>query len=128
MTDSVLNNWWHYALDFEAAVDLARRTPLLSVREDFYSSIPSAFALYQNYPNPFNPATTIRFQIRQRGIVTLKVFDLLGREVSTLVNDVLTPGTYEKVWAAQSFASGVYFYRLLTAEGGTSVKKMVLIR
>lgn len=128
VTDSVINNWWHYTLDFEAAVDLARRTPLLGVREDFYSSIPSAFALYQNYPNPFNPSTTIRFEIQQRGIVTLKIFDLLGREVSTLVNDVLTPGTYEKVWAPQNFASGVYFYRLRTADGRTSVKKMVLIR
>ncbi|MBI4535554.1 MAG: T9SS type A sorting domain-containing protein [Ignavibacteriae bacterium] len=128
VTDSVLNNWWHYALDFEAAVELARRTPLVGVREDFYSSIPSAFALYQNYPNPFNPSTTIPFQVWRQGIVTLKIFDLLGREVSTLVNDVLPPGSYEKVWDAGHFASGVYFYRLRTAEGGISVRKMVLIR
>jgi hypothetical protein len=79
------------------------------------------FLLQQNYPNPFNPSTRITFSVRdsglpagQAGFVSLKVYDLLGREVRTLVNENLQPGSYEVTFSADGLASGVYFYRLTT--------------
>ena len=97
------------------------------------SEIPDSYMLYQNYPNPFNPVTKIKFDIsmdsRLRGNdnVTLKIYDILGREVATLINEKLTPGTYEVVWEAVNNASGVYFYKLET-EDYSETKKMVLMR
>ncbi len=88
---------------------------------------PTRFHLYQNYPNPFNPVTTIRFEIGDVGYVSLKVYDLLGREVATIVSEDLKPGRYTKQWDASGFASGVYFYRL---EAGSFVetRRLVLVR
>jgi hypothetical protein len=88
---------------------------------------PRAYALEQNYPNPFNPRTKIGFQIPDYGLVTLKVYDLLGREVETLVNGVEKPGYKSVQWDASGVASGVYFYRL-EAGSFTSVKKLLLLR
>jgi len=78
------------------------------------NSIPKDFTLYQNYPNPFNPSTTIRILLPKREHVTLKVFDVLGREVATLINGELNPGEHSVVFNAKGLASGVYFYRLET--------------
>lgn len=72
----------------------------------------SNFELYQNYPNPFNPSTTIRYQIPESGIVTIKVYDLLGKEVSTLVNDYKAAGTHDVIFNAEELSSGIYFYSL----------------
>ncbi|MEK6571634.1 MAG: phosphodiester glycosidase family protein, partial [Bacteroidota bacterium] len=72
--------------------------------------IPGAFILYQNYPNPFNPSTRIRFEVAGSGYVSLKVYDVLGREITTLVNEIKQRGTYEVEWDARGLASGVYFY------------------
>ena len=96
------------------------------------SEIPEGFSLEQNYPNPFNQSTIIKFYIPLwRGVggrnVTLKVFDLLGREVSTLVNSNLQPGTYEVSFNANHLSSGIYFYRL-SAGNFTQTKKLVLIK
>ena len=97
------------------------------------SGIPKSFFLSQNYPNPFNPTTKIKFQIaldsRLRGNdnVTLKIYDILGREIVVLVNEQLKPGTYEVQWDASTYPSGVYFYKLTTAEF-SQTKKMVLIK
>jgi hypothetical protein len=98
-------------------------------------SIPKVFALYQNYPNPFNPSSTIKFDIpsmKSKTVnVTLKVFDVLGKEVCVILNNKLAPGSYEIQWNASSFASGIYFYKL-SATGGagdfTDVRKMVLVK
>lgn len=76
------------------------------------TATPKQTALFGNYPNPFNPTTTIRFDIAQEGFVSLRVFDVLGREVSTLVSEWMEPGSYSRVLDASSFATGVYFYRL----------------
>jgi len=89
--------------------------------------VPNEFALSQNYPNPFNPTTKIHFQVPKTGLVTLKVYDVLGREVTTLLNEVKQPGTYEIEWNASALASGIYFYQLQSGSF-TDVKKMILIR
>ena len=96
---------------------------------------PGRFELFQNYPNPFNPSTRIKFHIPRQieggqvgsKWVTLKVYDVLGREVATLANEGKPPGTYEVIWAPNNFGSGVYFYRL---ESGSYVetKKLMLVR
>ena len=97
--------------------------------------IPEEFALYQNYPNPFNPSTNLSFVISQWSVVTLKIYDLLGREVATLVNEEKPAGHYKVTFDASRLASGVYFYQLrATPAGGQAgnqfveTKKMVLIR
>ena len=97
------------------------------------TEIPSRFELFQNYPNPFNPATRIKFDIPlSRGVsegrgVLLKIYDVLGREVTVLVNDELKPGTYEIDWDASNHTSGVYFYSLITNEF-TQTRKMVVLK
>ncbi len=91
------------------------------------SEIPEKFSLSQNYPNPFNPTTNIKFQIPTEGLVKLTVFDLLGREVETLVNETLNAGTYKSDWNASNYSSGVYFYKL-DANNFTETKKMLMIK
>jgi len=83
--------------------------------------------LYQNYPNPFNPTTQIRYSVLNDGIVTLKVYDVLGREVATLVNEHQQPGSYQALWDASSVSSGIYFYQLKTKEY-VDTKKMMLLK
>ena len=101
-------------------------TDVLAVRE-ITTALPSRFALGQNYPNPFNPATTIEFRIAESGQASLKVYDILGREIATLVNEPLHAGTYETVWDASAFPSGVYYCRLTTS-GSSEVRKMSIIK
>jgi len=89
--------------------------------------IPLKFKLYQNYPNPFNPTTTIEYQIPNQSFVILKIFDLLGREVATVVNEKKEAGTYSLQWNASSLASGIYLYRL-QAGSYVDTKKLVLMK
>ena len=89
--------------------------------------IPDNFILMQNYPNPFNPTTTISFSLPYKSFVSLKVFDLLGREVATLVNEQKPAGTYTQKWNAQNFTSGIYFYRL-QAGNYIETKKLILLK
>ena len=86
-----------------------------------------SFYLYQNYPNPFNPSTTITYQLPKNGNVTLKIFDILGNEVKTLVNEQKEMGKYTVQFDASSLASGMYIYRL-RANDYTSTKKMLLLK
>ena len=88
---------------------------------------PGTYELYQNYPNPFNPFTKIKFDIPKSGFVTLKIYDMLGKEVQTLVSSDLTTGSYSVDFDASRLTSGVYFYKLITDEF-VDVKKMVLIK
>lgn len=88
---------------------------------------PDHFSLDQNYPNPFNPTTNVRFTISEMRFVTLRIYDMLGREVSTLVHQTLDPGVYSKVWDASVASTGVYYY-VLTAGEFSSVKKMILLK
>jgi hypothetical protein len=89
--------------------------------------IPAEFQLYTNYPNPFNPVTRISFDIPKQGFVSLKIFDVLGREVKTLVNEVKGPGNYMVDFNGSELSSGVYFYRLQSAEF-TDTKRMLMIK
>jgi hypothetical protein len=89
------------------------------------SGQPLEFSLEQNYPNPFNPSTTIKYQLSQAGQVRLTVFDLLGREITTLVNEVQNKGYHVTHFEAHSLSSGIYFYKL-TAGASSQIKKMTL--
>lgn len=97
------------------------------VGEENSNSLPTESSLSQNYPNPFNPLTTIGFTLREKSHVVLKVYDLLGREVATLVDEWLSTGNYTRVWNAASMPSGVYFYRM-QAGSLIETKKLVLLR
>ena len=90
-------------------------------------TVPSNFALEQNFPNPFNPTTNIRYSISRTSRVTLKVFDVLGRQVQSLVNTTQVPGDYSVTFNAQSLSSGVYFYQL-SAGSFTETKKLMLLK
>ena len=92
--------------------------------EDF---IPNDFSLNQNYPNPFNPSTKIAYEISQKGMVRLNVYDVLGREVDVLINDFQVPGRYEVIFSGNNLSSGIYFYKLET-EAFSQVKKMILLK
>ena len=107
----------------------AWRRPLAEITgiQNISTKIPAAYFLEQNYPNPFNPSTKIRFAIPKNEIVTLKIFDLLGREVAVLVNEKLQSGIYETDWNASSHPSGVYFYSL-NAGDFKQTKRMILVR
>lgn len=89
--------------------------------------IASGFALNQNYPNPFNPATRIDYTVAQAGRVTIKVYDVLGKEVATLLNENLQPGTYQTTFDGARLASGIYYYKM-TAGSFTDTKKMLLVK
>jgi hypothetical protein len=91
------------------------------------NGIPNEFALIQNYPNPFNPSTTIQFQIPNTSFVNLKVYDILGNEVATLVNEEKPVGVYEAEFNAAELSSGLYFYTL-QAGSFIETKKMILLR
>ncbi|MBN1634551.1 MAG: T9SS type A sorting domain-containing protein [Ignavibacteria bacterium] len=91
------------------------------------SEIPEEFKLYDNYPNPFNPETNIKFDIAEKGLANMTVYDMLGREVAVLVNQEMTPGKYEFRWDASNLESGVYFFRLTTSKY-TMTKRMVLLK
>jgi hypothetical protein len=99
----------------------------VSVEVKSVAELPKQFALLQNYPNPFNPTTTIRYDLPSASEVSLKVFDLLGREVATLVNARRAAGAQVVQFNAASFASGIYFYRLETASF-SQTKKMLLAK
>ena len=87
----------------------------------------SSFKLSQNYPNPFNPSTVIKYSLSAAGKITLKVYNLLGQEVTTLVNEVQSAGEHNVEWNASRIASGVYFYRL-ESNGFVQAKKMILTK
>lgn len=88
---------------------------------------PLKYSLEQNYPNPFNPVTSINYQLAKNSEVILKVFDITGKEITTLVNQKQNAGYYKIEWDASQFSSGVYFYRL-TASGFNEIKKMILLK
>ncbi|MCH8325347.1 MAG: T9SS type A sorting domain-containing protein [Bacteroidetes bacterium] len=95
--------------------------------KEISNSIPNNFVLSQNYPNPFNPSTNINFSVPLSSFVSVKVYDVLGKEVASLVNEELKAGSYKFNFNAKGLTSGVYFYRV-TAGNFTQTKKMILLR
>ena len=95
--------------------------------KDKPNNIPKEFAVHQNYPNPFNPSTKISYSIPKAGQVKITVYNILGKEITVLVNEVQNPGIYEKVWNASSYSSGVYFYRIQYGVHDKTTK-MILIK
>jgi hypothetical protein len=100
-------------------------TILLDVNKE--EELPSCYSLEQNYPNPFNPETKIEYSIPQYGLVTIKIFDTLGREIKTLLNEEKEAGNYTLQFDGSNFASGVYFYQL-RAGNFTNTRKMILMK
>ena len=91
------------------------------------TDLPGGYLLHQNYPNPFNPSTTIEFQIPNSGFVTLKIYNILGKTVKTLVSKKLNSGSHTYQFDGSNLASGVYYYQLV-ASNYIEVKKMLLLR
>ena len=116
-----------YAIGNGGTVLVTASTGTVTQVKDNFSALPNEFSLYQNYPNPFNPVTIIRYDLPSQAKVTLKIYNILGQEVETLVDAVQEAGAKSVSWNAGRLASGIYFYRISTGIS-TSVKKMLLIR
>jgi hypothetical protein len=123
------NNGTPHAGSYFLLDDLAFGT-VLAVRDDL--TLPSSFALEQNYPNPFNPSTNIRFSVAQAGHVSLKMYNVLGAEVASLVNEQKDAGTFSVNWNAAGLPSGMYMYRMsVTSDKGQvfdQSKKLMLLK
>jgi hypothetical protein len=100
---------------------------ITSTENNVNTYIPQKFQLYQNYPNPFNPNTLIRYQLPEDGLVTLKVYDVLGKEIATLVNDHQSAGYYKVEFKASNLSSGLYIYKI-TAKNFTQSRKMLFMK
>ncbi|MFA5012803.1 MAG: T9SS type A sorting domain-containing protein [Ignavibacteria bacterium] len=100
---------------------------LLTGAESISSEVPDSYSLGQNFPNPFNPRTVISFQLPAVSDVMIKVYDVQGRELQTLVNEKINPGTYETTFDGSNYSSGVYFYKLQT-KNFTETKRMLLLK
>ena len=91
------------------------------------SVITNTFAMYQNYPNPFNPVTTIKYDIPKKAFVKLTVYDILGKEIETLVDENKLAGNYSTNWNASNYPSGIYFY-IIRSDEYSKTMKMILIK
>jgi hypothetical protein len=106
--------------------------PPLKIHKKKGMTIPDKYSLYQNYPNPFNPVTSIDFDIPKSSFVKLVIYNVLGEEISIIVNEKLNAGSYKvdwpvSTWDGTDYPSGVYFYKLI-ADDFVSVKKMIYIK
>jgi hypothetical protein len=117
---------YHWTYDFPYNIGCYKGTRVASSVNEMSRS-PENFALQQNYPNPFNPSTRIAFSVHVSVFTSLKVFDVLGREVTTLVNDNLDAGTYDVTFNANELSGGVYYYRL-QAGNFVATKRMLLLQ
>ncbi len=124
MSDST-GNESHYPVCAPGGVQVGSPTDVDQGTNDL--SLPTEYALSQNYPNPFNPTTTIAYALPETGRVKLEVFNILGQEVSTLVDEIMPAGSHEVVFDASAVPSGIYFYRL-THDGYSDTKKMALVK
>jgi len=128
ISDSVVHVVWYDFRDGNPEIYYKRNpTGSLVGITNINLQIPKEYSLLQNYPNPFNPSTNIKFNIAKSGKVKIIVYDVMGREVQTLVNETLIPGTYELIFNGSSLNSGVYFYKLVT-DIYSETKRMVLVK
>ena len=100
-------------------------TSVTDINEE--KNIPHEFSLAQNYPNPFNPSTTIQFALPNESFTKLEIFNAIGEKVSTLVEEILSAGTYKYEWNAENLPSGIYFYRLIASDF-VQTKKLLLMK
>ncbi|MFQ5705976.1 MAG: ammonia-forming cytochrome c nitrite reductase subunit c552 [bacterium] len=124
---SIMDNSGGDKHNISARLNELRFDEFVGIETPGADNLPSQYALLQNYPNPFNPTTKIRFTLRKSGLVKLRVFNMLGQQVKTLVYQQLPAGQYEVPFDASQFSSGLYLYRL-EVNGFTQVKKMVLAK
>ena len=127
-----VNNLTGWAVKSNSGIILKTTTGGITFVSKISEKIPSEYKLLQNHPNPFNPSTIIRYQIKESRFVTLKVYDILGKEIATLVNEKQSPGEYEVPFSINQFSgyqlpSGIYFYTLKTGDYVES-KKMLMIK
>lgn len=115
-----------YLAGFRGSVYKFEDTVTVNVVENRFN-LPLSCKLYQNYPNPFNPETKIKFSTNKQSFIKLEIFDILGKKISTLLNEDKDTGVYEITWNAENLPSGIYFYRLQT-EGFSEAHKMILIK
>lgn len=101
--------------------------PIITSAGSIANEIPTEYNIYQNYPNPFNPSTVIKFDIPKEGMVSLKVYDITGREMAVLVNNTMEPGRYEYTFEASNISSGIYFYRISSGEY-VKTMRMLLVK
>jgi len=111
----------------DANVWLTKLAPDITAIDQQPTTIISDYQSQQNYPNPFNPKTTIKFSLPQSSFVTLRIYNILGEEVATLVSERLNAGNYRYEWDAKNFASGIYLYRLVTGDYA-QFRKMILLK
>ena len=128
-----IENWGHkWPRTFDPGIDATEviwdflkkqnKSSVTNIEKDDIQFIPKDFKLYQNYPNPFNPSTTIKYSLNKSGIVMLKVNNLVGQEIETLVNEFQRAGEYEITWQANGLPSGLYFYTIQTKEFSQTCK------
>jgi hypothetical protein len=121
---------WYYRLkqiDLDGSIHYSDPVHVSVLTNVQHAEMPNEFVLHQNYPNPFNPSTKIRYEISEISHVTLKVFDVLGREVATLVNEAQVPGAYATHFSGENLPSGIYFYTL-QAGSFTATRKLILMK
>jgi hypothetical protein len=119
-----LNNLW---IAGDSGVILRTTTGGVTFINEYTNEIPSSFNLKQNFPNPFNSQARIEFDVSRAEFVTLKIFDMQGKEISTLVNERLSPGSYEVSFDGSALSSGIYFYRLGVGKN-IQTRKMTLLK
>jgi hypothetical protein len=125
---SMNNNLWPFWMDNHSGLYQAWTTSvIITGTEPIAKNIPGNYSLSQNYPNPFNPTTVIKYTLPEQALVKLAVYDMLGKEVISLENEVKGAGSYEVTWDASNFPSGVYFCKLI-AGNYTETRKMILIK
>ena len=121
---------YYYVVGYNGSSE-SSKTNYVSTPAEFHKQLPvellNEYTLLQNYPNPFNPSTKISYSIKEEGLVTLKVYDILGKEIATLVNENKPSGNYEAEFNASALPSGMYIYKL-QAGNFTDVKKMLLLK
>ncbi|MFH0735499.1 MAG: T9SS type A sorting domain-containing protein [bacterium] len=122
---SILFNNNTESIDFYAATIEVQYSAITEVGEELNTL--NSFILNQNYPNPFNPSTTFSFSLPEKEFVTLKIYDVLGKEITTLVNEELNAGSYKNDWNAANLSSGIYFYRLQAGKF-SETKKLMLVK
>ncbi|MGD0036355.1 MAG: T9SS type A sorting domain-containing protein [Bacteroidota bacterium] len=119
-----------YQCDFHSSLGMTgsfTASKATDIEKDRTSLRPDAFKLGQNFPNPFNPTTTISFDIPFQTYVSIKIYNLIGQEVATIMSGNMAAGGYTKIWNAAAMPSGVYFYRLQTGSF-TDIKKLVILK